>query len=115
MKLDKLLKKYIIVRNAEKEYEVPGPGQYNIYMGFDKISKDKAIAKLQIPHKQENLIPEEVLKNYVRNKNNNNSDITFFYEGNDNYKKDKYGFNNSKSCGNIFYGGENRKDIRIFK
>ena len=110
-KFDKLLKKYIIVRNAEKEYEVPGPGQYNVYMGFDKISKDKAIEKLQSPYKQENLIPEEVLVNYARNKNNNNSNFTFFYGGNDKIDKDKYGFNGSKSCENIFYGGENKKKI----
>ena len=107
-KMDKLLKKYIIVRNAEKEYEVPGPGQYNIYMGFDKISKDKAIEKLQSPHKQENLIPEEVLQNYSKNKNNN-SNFTFFYGGNNN-NKNKFWNNNSKSCENIFYGGENNKN-----
>ena len=108
-KMDKLLKKYIIVRNAEKEYEVPGPGQYNIYMGFDKISKDKAIEKLQSPHRQENLIPEEVLKNYSKNKNNE-SNFTFFYGGNNNNIKNKFWNNNSKSCENIFYGGENNKN-----
>ena len=72
-KLDNLLKKYILVRNVEKEYEVPGPGQYNIYMGFDKINRDKAIEKLQVPPppKQEKLIPDEVLKNFEKNKNIN--------------------------------------------
>ena len=106
-KFDNLLKKYIIVRNAEKEYEVPGPGQYNIYMGFDKIFKDKAIEKLQNPHKQENLIPEDVLKNYARNKNNMN--FSFFSKDNDSNKNiSKFSMNNSKSSEDIFSNREYR-------
>ena len=109
-KLDKMLKKYINVRNAEKEYEVPGPGQYNIYMGFDKISKDKALEKMQLFHKPENLIPEEVLKNYSQNKNQS-TNFTYFNEGNDvNKTKELFGIKNSKSSEDIFYSYENRKN-----
>ena len=104
---DNLLKKYIIVRNSEKEYEVPGPGQYNIYMGFDKISKDKAIESLQKQHKQENLIPENVLKKFSDNKNNN-TNFTFFNGGNT-FNKNQLKINNSKSSENIFYEIDNKK------
>ena len=110
-KFDNLLKKYIMVRNAEKEYEVPGPGQYNIYMGFDKINRDKAIEKLQYPQplKPEKLIPEDVLKNYEKSKNIN-SNSSLFYGGNDISKIEQLR-NNNKSCGNIYYKGENKKNI----
>ena len=109
-KLDNLLKKYILVRNVEKEYEVPGPGQYNIYMGFDKINRDKAIEKLQVPPppKQEKLIPDEVLKNFEKNKNiNSNSNV--FCGGTEDYKVERFK-NSNKSCGNI-YRSENKKNI----
>ena len=100
-KLNNLLKKYIIVRDSEKDYEVPGPGQYNIYVGFDKILKDKAIEKLQFHNKQENLIPEEVLKNCSMNKNNNQH-FSFFNEWNGNNNiNSKNDMKNSKSCENI--------------
>ena len=109
-KLDKMLQKYIIVRNAEKEYEVPGPGQYNIYVGFDKISKDKAIEKLQIPHKKENLIPEEVLKNYSQNKNKNPTFMVYNGGNENNKNKENFGNNNCKSCEDISYKAENKNN-----
>ena len=107
-KLDNLLKKYILVRNVEKEYEVPGPGQYNIYMGFDKINRDKAIEKLQVPPppKQEKLIPDEVLKNFDKNINSNSN---VFCGGTEDYKVERFK-NSNKSCGNI-YRSENKKNI----
>ena len=58
-----LLKKYINT-NESKNYEIPGPGQYNIYMGFDKILKDHAIDNLKNINKQEKFIPENVLKEF---------------------------------------------------
>ena len=64
---NKLLKKYINTIENNK-YQVPGPGQYNIYMGFDKILKDNAIENLKNINKQENLIPEKVLKEFALNK-----------------------------------------------
>ena len=76
-------------------------------MGFDKIFKDKAIEKLQNPHKQENLIPEDVLKNYARNKNNMN--FSFFSKDNDSNKNiSKFSMNNSKSSEDIFSNREYR-------
>ena len=107
-KFDNLLKKYIQVRDAEKEYEVPGPGKYNIYVGFDKILKDKEIERLQYIPKSENLIPEDVLKKYNENKNNPNLTFVFRNDNNNNVSK-KY-INKSKSCENIHKGKENRKN-----
>ena len=62
-----LLKKYINT-NENNKYQVPGPGQYNIYMGFDKILKDNAIENLKNINRQEHLIPENVLKEFALNK-----------------------------------------------
>jgi len=62
-----LLKKYINT-NDNKSYEVPGPGQYNIYVGFDKISKDNAIDVLKYSNKPEKFIPENILKEYSLSK-----------------------------------------------
>ena len=108
-KFDNLLKKYIQVRDAEKEYEVPGPGKYNIYVGFDKILKDKEIEKLQYSHKPENLIPEEVLKKYTENKNNPN--LTHIYRNEqEKNNKTKQNMNKSKSCGNIYQSKESKKN-----
>ena len=107
-KFDNLLKKYIQVRDAEKEYEVPGPGKYNIYVGFDKILKDKEIERLQYSYKPENLIPEEVLKKYTENKNNPN--LTFAFKNDNNINVPMKYINKSKSCENIHKGKENRKN-----
>ena len=108
-KFDNLLKKYIQVRDAEKEYEVPGPGKYNIYVGFDKILKDKEIERLQYSHKPENLIPEEVLKKYAENKNNPNLTFVFRNDSNNKVLPRQY-INKSKSCENIHKGKENKKN-----
>ena len=62
-----LLKKYVNT-NDNNKYEVPGPGQYNIYMGFDKMLKNNAIENLKSLSKQEKLIPEDVLKEFSLNK-----------------------------------------------
>ena len=67
-KFNILLKKYINT-NEKKNYQMPGPGQYNIYMGFDKILKDNAIESLKNIKKQEKLIPEIVLKEFSLSKN----------------------------------------------
>ena len=108
-KFDNLLKKYIQVRNSEKEYEVPGPGKYNIYMGFDKILKDKEIERLQNPHKPENLIPEEVLKKYIEVKNNPN--LTLIFRRNTHNKNiSKQILAKSKSCENIIQKKEKKKN-----
>ena len=104
-KFNVLLKKYINT-NENKNYQVPGPGQYNIYMGFDKILKDNAIESLKNINKQEKLIPENVLKEFSLSKKDpsllgNESIIE------DNYLKKGIA---SKSAENIFIQ-ENNKNI----
>ena len=103
-KFNILLKKYINTIDT-KDYEVPGPGQYNIYMGFDKILKDNAIEQLKNINKQEKLIPENVWKEFSLSKKDPG------LLGNESLIEEKYlkkGMG-SKSCENIF-GQENSKN-----
>ena len=104
-KFNVLLKKYInTIEN--KKYEVPGPGQYNIYMGFDKILKDNAIEQLKNINKQEKLIPENVLKEFSLSKKDPSLLV------NESIIEDKYmqKGGGSKSCENIF-GQESCKNV----
>lgn len=91
-----LLKKYINT-NENKAYEIPGPGQYNIYIGFDKMLKDNAIERLKNINKQEKFIPENVLKEFSLSKNSPG-----LYENESFRDIKKKGMNASKSCENIF-------------
>ena len=96
-KFNILLKKYINT-NEDKNYQVPGPGQYNIYMGFDKILKDNAIENLKNYNKQEKLIPERILKEFSLSKKDPGllgSESIF----DEKYDKREIG---SRSTGNIF-------------
>ena len=104
-KFNILLKKYVNT-NDGKNYQVPGPGQYNIYMGFDKILKDNAIESLKNINKQEKLIPENVLKEFSLSK----KDPSLL--GNESIIEDKYLKKGmaSKSAENIFIQ-ENNKNI----
>ena len=105
IKFNILLKKYINT-NENKNYQSPGPGQYNIYMGFDKILKDNAIESLKNINKQEKLIPENVLKEFSLSKKDP-SLLENEFKIEDNYLKKGSA---SKSLQNIFIQ-ENNKNI----
>lgn len=92
-----LLKKYINT-NDSKSYEIPGPGQYNIYVGFDKISKDNAIESLKYSNKPEKFIPDNILKEYSLSKRDPSTLSSELYTNEKNLKK---GLGYS-SCENIF-------------
>ena len=92
-----LLKKYINT-NDNKNYEIPGPGQYNIYVGFDKISKDNAIDSLKYSNKPEKFIPENILKEYSLSKRDPSTLSSEAYN-NEKYLKKGIGYS---SCENIF-------------
>ena len=92
-----LLKKYINT-NDIKSYEIPGPGQYNIYVGFDKILKDNAIDALKYSNKPEKFIPENILKEYSLSKRDPSIKSSEPYT-NEKYLKKGIGYN---SCENIF-------------
>jgi hypothetical protein len=92
-----LLKKYINT-NDIKSYEIPGPGQYNIYVGFDKILKDNAIDALKYSNKQEKFIPENILKEYSLSKRDPSIKSSEPYT-NEKYLKKGIGYS---SCENIF-------------
>lgn len=67
--INNILKKYVDT-GEKKEYQVPGPGMYNICTGFDKIYQDnKANESLRNKDINKNLIPEQILKQFALNKN----------------------------------------------
>ena len=95
-----LLKKYIY-KNEKKDYEVPGPGKYDIYVGFDKILKDKEINDIRNinKNKQEKFIPENILNKYSLCKKNPS-----FFENENESNLDENSYRRgmgSKSCENI--------------
>ena len=89
IKFNRLLNKYITT-NEEQKYEVPGPGKYDsdLFFGFSRIlNQSQNEDYLYKNNKKENLIPEEVLKEFSMKKN-------------DIWKKNKS--NCTRSCENIF-------------
>ena len=71
-KINRIIKKYINTQD-KKDYEVPGPGQYNIKSCFNKIDLLKKSNNKKIQNmKNKNFIPEEIMKEYLIKKRENN-------------------------------------------
>jgi hypothetical protein len=91
-----LIKKYINT-NENDTNQNPGPGQYNIYMGFDKILKNNSIEKLKNVNKQIQFIPDKIIKEFSLSKKNQES----FSNDSSSIREIKLGKN--KSSENIIY------------
>ena len=107
IKLNKVIKKYINTYD-KKEYEVPGPGKYNIKSCFNKINllnKNKEINK----RNNEKLIPEDVLQKYIIEKRNLKLNKSNIIINNIILKNKKYLKKNNSSVKNKSFGSNNKK------
>ena len=67
-KINQIIKKYIVTQD-KKDFEVPGPGQYNLKSCFKSFKKSSN--KFQ-NNKNKSFIPEEIMKEYLLEKRENN-------------------------------------------
>ena len=96
-KINRIIKKYINTQD-KKDYEVPGPGQYNIKSCFNKIDLLKKSNKKIQNIKNKNFIPEEIMKEYLIKKRENNYSYSMISTNNINQDSS---YINKKSYENI--------------
>ena len=93
-KINPIIKKYIVTQD-KKDFEVPGPGQYNLKSCFNKINLFKKSNNRIHNSKNKKFIPEEIMKEYLIKKRENNSENNYLMISNNNSIQDSSQFINN--------------------
>ena len=93
-KINPIIKKYIITQD-KKDFEVPGPGQYNLKSCYNKINLFKKSNNRIHNSKNKKFIPEEIMKEYLIKKRENNLENSYLMISNNNSIQDTSQFINN--------------------